>query len=80
LYEDKNGKIKQLSTYDEKNYFLVNTENDKIELKIKLLVDKDKIIRQVKEMEKRLIKVDVIEIGNTWQRIFKVKSIINDSI
>jgi FlaA1/EpsC-like NDP-sugar epimerase len=35
-----------------KNYFLVNTENDKIELKIKeLLVDKDKIIRQVKEME-----------------------------
>jgi hypothetical protein len=63
MYEDKNGKIKQLSTYDEKNYFLVNTENDKIELKIKeLLVDKDKIIRQVKEMEKRLIKVDVIEI------------------
>jgi acetolactate synthase small subunit len=60
MYEDKNGKIKQLSTYDEKNYFLVNTENDKIELKIKLLVDKDKIIRQVKEMEKRLIKVDVI--------------------
>jgi hypothetical protein len=35
----------------------------------------------VKEMEKRLIKVDVIEIGKyTWQRIFKVKSIINDSI
>jgi hypothetical protein len=26
MYEDKNGKIKQLSTYDEKNYFLVNTE------------------------------------------------------
>jgi hypothetical protein len=35
-----------------KKLFLVNTENDKIELKIKeLLVDKDKIIRQVKEME-----------------------------
>jgi hypothetical protein len=82
MYEDKNGKIKQLSTYDEKNYFLVNTENDKIELKIKkLLVDKDKIIRQVKEMEKRLIKVDVIE-GESilGKRIFKVKSIINDSI
>jgi hypothetical protein len=67
MYEDKNGKIKQLSTYDEKNYFLVNTENDKIELKIKeLLVDKDKIIRQVKEMEKRLIKVDVIEIRKVY--------------
>jgi hypothetical protein len=70
-----------LSTYDEKNYFLVNTENDKIELKIKeLLVDKDKIIRQVKEMEKRLIKVDEIRGRVYLARIFKVKSIINDSI
>jgi hypothetical protein len=41
MYEDKNGKIKQLSTYDRKKIiFLVNTENDKIELKIKRIISR----------------------------------------
>jgi hypothetical protein len=65
MYEDKEGKKRQLSSYSEKDYFLINPENDIAFEKIsQLLEQQNKINNEIKEIEKTIIKVDVKQIRN----------------
>lgn len=60
MYEDKNSKKGQLSTHNEKDYFLQNHLNEPIFEAIEALNIKiNELRQQVKEQEKLLIKVDV---------------------
>lgn len=60
MYEDEKGQKKQLSTYNEKDYFLQNHLNEPIFAVIEALNIKiNELRQQVKEQEKLLIKVDV---------------------
>jgi hypothetical protein len=63
MYEDKNGKRKRLSSYNEKDYFLINHDNDSVFSKIKELEEnRDLLHSEIKELRKSIIKVDVREI------------------
>ena len=63
MYEDKDGKKQQLSSYYESDYFLINPKNDESFEKIdKLRIERDKIDSQIKEINKTIIKVDVKQI------------------
>lgn len=63
MCEDEKGKKKQLSLYDETDYFLVNPENDKYFKELsELRKNREEIDSKIKETEKRVIKVDVKQI------------------
>lgn len=63
MYEDKDGKKQRLSSYNEKDYFLINPENDEPFKKIAELEKKrDEIGSEIKEIKKTIIKVDVKQV------------------
>lgn len=63
MYEDKDGKKQQLSSYYESDYFLINPKNDESFGKInKLKLEREKIDSKIKELNKTIIKVDVKQI------------------
>lgn len=63
MYEDKDGKKQRLSSYDEKDYFLINPENDEPFKKIaELEKRRDEIGSEIKEIKKTIIKVDVKQV------------------
>ncbi len=63
MYEDKDGKKQRLSSYNEKDYFLINPENDETFKKIAELEKKrDEIGSEIKELKKTIIKVDVKQV------------------
>jgi hypothetical protein len=63
MYEDKDGKKQRLSSYNEKDYFLINPENDEAFKKIAELEKKrDEIGSEIKEIKKTIIKVDVRQV------------------
>lgn len=63
MYEDKDGKKQQLSSYNESDYFVVDTKNDVHFKRIaELAVERKRIDAELKEIEKSVIKVDVKQI------------------
>ena len=67
IYEDSNGKKQQISDYDEKSWFLVNSENDPIELEINSIYEQIQKLRlQIKELENNLIKVSLKDIKSKY--------------
>lgn len=63
MYEDKDGVKHRLSSYSEKDYFLLNPENEEPFKKISELEKKrEKIGDEIKEIKKTIIKVDVKQI------------------
>ena len=63
MYEDKDGKKQRLSSYNEKDYFLINPENDEPFKKIaELEKRRDEIGSKIKEIKKTIIKVDVKQV------------------
>ena len=63
MYEDKNGKKQQLSNYDEKDYFLVDSQNDHYFNRIaELAIEREKIDAEIKEINSKVVKVDVRQI------------------
>ena len=63
MYEDKDGKKQRLSSYNEKDYFLINPENDEPFKKIaELEKRRDEIGSEIKEIKKTIIKVDVKQV------------------
>lgn len=62
VYEDKEGKKHQFSSYDEYSYFLVNDANESsFKELIKLKLDKKNIENTIKEIESKVIKFTVKE-------------------
>lgn len=60
MYEDSSGKKQQLSSYYEKDYFVVDSRNEPHFAKISELYSEiDKIREKIAEEEKFIIKVDV---------------------
>lgn len=76
IYETKNGEKKQLSQYNESDYFLVNHENDKHFLEIKKIDNEikkidneiEKLRTERKKIASQLIKVSVKEYRNKLLR------------
>jgi len=67
MYEDKDGKKQRLSSYNEKDYFLINPENDIPFKKIaELEKSRDEIGSEIKEIKKTIIKVDVKQIKKNF--------------
>lgn len=63
MYEDKDGKKQRLSSYNEKDYFLINPENDEPFKRIAELEKKrEEIGSEIKEIKKIIIKVDAKKI------------------
>ena len=63
MYEDKDGNKRQLSGYNESDYFIVDSKNDVHFKRIaELAVERKKIDAELKEIEKSVIKVDVKQI------------------
>jgi len=63
MYEDKDGKKQQLSSYNESDYFLINPINDEAFEKInKLRLEREKIDSKIKELNKTIVKIDVKQI------------------
>ena len=63
MYEDKNGKKQQLSSYNETDYFLINPKNDEAFKRIaELGKQQEKITNEIKEIRKTIIKVDVKQV------------------
>ena len=63
MFEDKEGKPKRFSKYDERDYFLVNQDNDcLLENILALELQSKGIDSQIKELKEKLIKVDVRQI------------------
>jgi hypothetical protein len=67
MYEDKDGKKQRLSSYNEKEYFLINPENDLPFKKIaELEKRRDEISSEIKEIKKTIIKVDVNQVKKNF--------------
>ena len=63
MYEDKQGNKRQLSSYDEKDYFLVDSQNAPYFKRIEeLAIERKKIDAECKEIEEKVIKVFVKDI------------------
>jgi len=66
MYEDKDGKKKQFSKYDERNYFLVDEANDHIFEKLAFLNKKaENLKKEIIETEDKVIKVTVEDYRKT---------------
>ncbi len=63
MYEDEKGEKAQLSKYDEKEFFVVNPENDVhfVELE-RLYAEQRKISKLIEEEQLKVVKVDVKQI------------------
>lgn len=67
VYEDEAGKKHRLSSYNEKNYYLVNEDNEPIFDKIKgLETAKQKLINEIKGLEETLNKVSLLSIKEKY--------------
>ena len=63
MYENDKGQKKRLSSYEEKNYFLVNSENDVYFEQIEEIEkEREKLLSKINELRSKLIKVTVEEI------------------
>jgi len=63
MVEDSKGKKSQLSTYDERDYFLPNEKNDALLVKINELTEKRNLIdEEISDLESKIIKFDVTQI------------------
>jgi hypothetical protein len=63
MYQDKDGNKKQLSRYNESDYFLVDAKNEKYFNRIEeLSIERSKLDNELKEIEKSIIKLDVKQI------------------
>ena len=63
MYEDVKGNKKQLSKYDESDYFLLNPENDAIFQELELLYKEEKeLTAKIKYASSKVIKVDVKQV------------------
>ena len=67
MYEDEEGRKQQLSSYDERDYFIVDSRNDVYFKRIaELAIERKRIDDEVKEIEKSVIKVDVKQIRQNF--------------
>jgi len=67
MYEDEEGRKQQLSIYDERDYFIVDSRNDVYFKRIaELAIERKKIDDEVNEIEKSVIKVDVKQIRQNF--------------
>lgn len=67
MYEDVQGGKQQLSSYDERDYFIVDSRNDVHFKRIaELAIERKRIDDEVKEVEKSVIKVDVKQIRQNF--------------
>ena len=67
MYEDEEGIKQQLSSYDERDYFIVDSRNDVYFKRIaELAIERKRIDDEVKEIEKSVIKVDVKQIRQNF--------------
>ena len=67
MYEDEEGRKQQLSSYDERDYFIVDSRNDVHFKRIaELAIERKRIDDEVKEIEKSVIKVDVKQIRQNF--------------
>lgn len=63
MYEDEEGKKHQLSSYSEKDFFIVDSQNDPYFKRIgELAIERKKIDAECKEIEEKVIKVFVKDI------------------
>lgn len=63
LYQDKNGKKHQLPEYHERDYFIVNSENDFIFKELELIkLERNRIDKLIREKELEVKKVTVEDI------------------
>jgi len=67
MYEDEEGRKQQLSSYDERDYFIVDSRNDVHFKRIaELAIERKRIDDEVKQIEKSVIKVDVKQIRQNF--------------
>lgn len=67
MYEDEEGRKQQLSSYDERDYFIVDSRNDGHFKRIaELAIERKRIDDEIKEIEKSVIKVDVKQIRQNF--------------
>ena len=67
MYEDEEGRKQQLSSYDERDYFIVDSRNDVHFKRIaELAIERKRIDDEAKEIEKSVIKVDVKQIRQNF--------------
>lgn len=67
MYEDEKGVRKQMSKYDERYYYLSNSDNEKQYEVIKQLEEKVTALRkQIREEEEKIIKVSLDEIRDKY--------------
>jgi hypothetical protein len=63
IFQDEKGNKKQLSSYDESDFFLVNQNNEGYFNEIEKLENEIKSLREkIKEAESKIVKVDVKQI------------------
>ena len=75
MYEDEEGRKQKLSSYDERDYFIVDSRNDVHFKRIaELAIERKRIDDEVNQIEKSVIKVDVKQIrlfhGLFFQSVF----------
>lgn len=67
MYEDEEGRKQQLSSCDERYYFIVDSRNDVYFKRIaELAIERKRIDDEVNEIEKSVIKVDVKQIRQNF--------------
>jgi hypothetical protein len=67
VFEGKDGKKEQLSEYSEKDYFIVNPENDIFYEQIAELNSKKRAIEaEIKSVEEKIIKKKLVEIKSQY--------------
>lgn len=67
MYEDEEGIKQQLSSYDERDYFIVDSRNDVHFKRIaELAIERKRIDDEVNQIEKSVIKVDVKQIRQNF--------------
>ena len=67
MYEDEEGRKQQLSSYDERDYFIVDSRNDVHFKRIaELAIERKRIDDEVNQIEKSVIKVDVKQIRQNF--------------
>lgn len=70
VYEDSEGKRRQIESYYEDNYFLVNEDNDKFFKKIKELKDEIALNnRTIREIQDKLVKVGLDTLKEKYKNL-----------
>lgn len=67
MFENSNGEKKQMSSWDEEKYFLVNPDNDvHFQKIIELEAEKARISKEIKETEDKVIKVGIKKVREDY--------------